>query len=68
VGRLKVPVDLPDFVWGRLLTIAEHRNVMVADLVEAALLDVMASDTDRLGELDSELREFKAARKARRNA
>jgi len=55
----KVPVLLPAWMWGRLATIAEHRNVRVADLIEEGIAHVLDSDPDRLAELNAELKQIK---------
>lgn len=58
---MKVEVTLPDWVWGRLATIASHRGVQVADLVAAGVTDVLRSDTGRLEQLQTELDHVRAA-------
>lgn len=54
-----VPVTLPDWVWGRAATIAEHRGVKVGDLIADGLMGVLDADTHRLEQLETAL---KAAR------
>jgi predicted DNA-binding ribbon-helix-helix protein len=51
-----VPVKLPDFVWGRLATIAEHRQVSIADLIADGIWHTLDSDPNRLAELQMALK------------
>jgi len=39
-----VAVTMPDWVWGRLVSVAEHRGVKVADLIASTLMDTIVSD------------------------
>lgn len=55
-----VPVSLPDWVWGRAATIAEHRGVKVADLIAEGLMGVLNADQHRLAELEAELRKMRS--------
>lgn len=50
-----VPVTLPDWMWGRLATIAQHRATPVADLVAVSIVSLLRDDPNRLAELDMEL-------------
>lgn len=40
-ARRTVPVVLPDYVWGRLASIAEFRGVKVADVIADALWETL---------------------------
>jgi predicted DNA-binding ribbon-helix-helix protein len=51
-----VPVTVPDWVWGRLATIAEHRGCSVGALIAEGINGVLARDPNRLDELRMELR------------
>jgi hypothetical protein len=55
-----VTVTLPEWVWGRAATIAEHRGVKVGDLIASAILGVLNSDTGRLQQLETELRQMRS--------
>jgi hypothetical protein len=55
-----LPVTLPDWMWGRLATIAEHRNTLAADLVAVAIVGLLKDDQHRLAELDMELNAARA--------
>lgn len=60
-----VPVGLPEWVWGRLATIAEHREVSVGALVADGVMAVLGVDDGRLGELEMELRKMRVERQLR---
>lgn len=51
-----VAVKLPDFVWGRLATIAEHRGVLVSDLIADGIWHTLDNDPNRLAELQMEMK------------
>ncbi len=63
-----IPVTMPDWLWGRLATIAEQRNQPIAGLVADALREVADANPrikferiSRLGILERELVEARAA-------
>lgn len=56
-----VPVRIPEWVWGRLATIAEHRQVRIADLIADGVWMVLDRDPNRLAELEMELKKRKKA-------
>ena len=60
-----MPVGLPEWVWGRLATIAEHREVSVGALVADGVMAVLGVDDGRLGELEMELRKMRVERQLR---
>ena len=62
-----VPVSLPIWMWGRLATIADHRELRVADLIAEGIAHVLDSDPDRLAELAAELKQIKSSRRAPTN-
>lgn len=51
-----IPVTLPDWMWGRLATIALHRGTDAADLVAVAIVGLLRDDPHRLAELQMELK------------
>jgi predicted DNA-binding ribbon-helix-helix protein len=55
-----VPVTLPEWVWGRLTTIAAHRDVTAGDLIASAIMGVLNADTGRLQQLETELRQMRS--------
>jgi hypothetical protein len=55
-----VPVTLPEWVWGRLSTIADHRDTTSGDLIASAIMGVLNSDTGRLAQLETELRQMRS--------
>lgn len=56
-----VPVTMPDWMWGRLATIAEFRKVPIADLIARALTSVVEKDPDRFGQLRTEIHAARVA-------
>jgi hypothetical protein len=50
-----VAVTLPEWMWGRLATIATHRGTDAADLVAVAIVGLLRDDPHRLAELQLEL-------------
>lgn len=58
-----VAVTVPEFVWGRLATIAEHRKVPVADLIGDAIWQILDRDPNRLAELEMDIKKRKRDRK-----
>jgi len=56
-----LPVTLPDWMWGRLATIATHRGTNAADLIAVAIVGVLHDDPHRLAELDMELNAARTA-------
>lgn len=50
-----VPVTMPDWMWGRLATIAEYRNTDIGTLIASALSKVVEKDPDTLGQLRAEI-------------
>jgi hypothetical protein len=40
----KIPLVIPEYVWGRLATIAERRNTNVSALIGDAIADLVDSD------------------------
>lgn len=57
-------VELPEWVWGRLATIADHRGVHVADLIADGIYHVLGKDPARLAQLQTELQKHKSRKKA----
>jgi len=58
---VKVTLELPDRVWGRLASMADTRNVKVADLIADAVTGILPPPPTHLEQLEHELRQ------ARRN-
>lgn len=58
-----IPVTVPEFVWGRLATIAEHNGRSVGDLIADGIWHVLDNDDHRLDELHMELRKAKRGSK-----
>ncbi len=54
---------MPEWVWGRLATIAEHRHCTTEDLIAEGVMAVLGADKGRLGELEMELRKQRAEKK-----
>jgi hypothetical protein len=50
-----IPVTLPDWMWGRLATIAKQRGTEVADLIAVSIVSLLRDDPHRLAELQMEL-------------
>lgn len=51
-----IPVTLPDWMWGRLATIAKQRGTEVADLIAVSIVSLLRDDPHRLAELQMELK------------
>lgn len=58
-----VPVTLPEFAWGRLATIADHRNTTIAQLIADGIRVVLETDQGRLQQLTAEVKKHKTSKK-----
>ena len=56
-----VTVQLPDWIWGPLASMADRRHVQVGDIIADAILDKVGPKPSPLEQLQDELR---AARKS----
>lgn len=70
---MKVVVDMPDWVWGRLTTIGEYRGVSSADLVAEGVSLILDRDQDRFPQMKKALsqdrsRKLRGAYARRRDA
>lgn len=53
---MKASVDMEDWKWGRLATIAEFRKTTIGELVAEGIEIILDRDRDRLRELGQDLR------------
>lgn len=55
VTNRTVPVTMPDWMWGRLATIADYRKIPIGELIARSLSAVVEKDPDRFGQLRAEI-------------